>query len=123
MIFTETDHTCLDSMPICTVLRERGLGDFFLLVHFFDRVISFFYDHCHCLAVGDRIILILHHIVPQVTDYYTRALEYNNTKGELKSAHDLHEDTMPSFDGQGEFSTDLYTRKVDQSIDEMCSYL
>ena len=48
-----------------------------------------------------------------MTDYYSRAVEYNNTEGELKSAHDLHEDTKPSFDGHGEFSTDLYTRKVD----------
>ena len=53
-----------------------------------------------------------------MTDYYTRAVEYNNTEGQLKSAHDLHEGTKPSFDGQGEFSTDLYTRNVDLSIDE-----
>ena len=59
---------------------------------------------------------ILHYIVAQVTDYYTRAVEYNNTEGELKSAHDLHEGTKPSFDGQGEFSTDLYTRNVDLII-------
>ena len=52
-----------------------------------------------------------------MTDYYSRAVEYNNTEGELKSAHDLHEDTKPSFDGHGEFSTDLYTRKVDIFID------
>ena len=50
-------------------------------------------------------------MVLQVTDYYTRGVEYNNTEGELKSAHDLHEGTKPSFEGQGEFSTDLYTRK------------
>ena len=61
---------------------------------------------------------ILHYIVAQVTDYYTRAVEYNNTEGELKSAHDLHEGTKPSFDGQGEFSTDLYTRNVDLIIDD-----
>ena len=56
-------------------------------------------------------------MVLQVTDYYTRAVEYNNTAGELKSAHDLHEGTKPSFDGHGEFSTDLYTRNVYLSID------
>ena len=53
-----------------------------------------------------------------MTDYYTRAVEYNNTEGELKSAHDLHEGTKPSFDGQGEFSTDLYTRNVDLCIND-----
>ena len=61
---------------------------------------------------------MLHHSVGQVTDYYTRAVEYNNTEGELKSAHDLHEGTKPSFDGQGEFSTDLYTRNVDLCIND-----
>ena len=49
-------------------------------------------------------------IVDQVTDYYTRTVDYNNTEGELKTAHDLHEGTQPTFEGQGEFSTDLYTR-------------
>ena len=54
-----------------------------------------------------------------MTDYYTRGVEYNNTDGQLKAAHDLHEGNEPSFEGQGEFSTDLYTRQL-TSLEKEC---
>ena len=54
-----------------------------------------------------------------MTDYYTRGVEYNNTEGQLKSAHDLHEGDEPSFEGLGDFSTDLYTRQL-TSLEKEC---
>ena len=49
--------------------------------------------------------------VVQGTDYYTRDIHYHTTEGDLRSGHDLHEGSKPSYEGQGEFSTDLYTRQ------------
>jgi len=46
-----------------------------------------------------------------VTDYYTRNLKFNDWN-ENETAYDLHSDSDPSFEGKGEFSTDLYSRKA-----------
>ena len=53
-----------------------------------------------------------------VTDYYTRKVHYNNSDGQLLDAHDLHSGMEPSYEGDGEFSTDLYTRKAVEVIEK-----
>merc|ERR1711962_382084 len=48
-----------------------------------------------------------------VTDYYTRNFPLNLINfPDFTQAHDLHENTKVSHEGEGEFSTDLYTRKA-----------
>ena len=42
--------------------------------------------------------------------YHYRHHHVKWIQGDLKSAHDLHEDNQPSYEGQGEFSPDLYSR-------------
>jgi len=52
-----------------------------------------------------------------VTDYYTRKVNITEQFYPETEGHDLHDGDQPSFEGQNEFSTDLYTRKAIEVIE------
>jgi len=51
-----------------------------------------------------------------VTDYYTRKLTYEDFPPNTE-AHDLHKNLDPTYEGVGEFSTDFFSRKAVEVIE------